>query len=273
MSPVTPTATGIQYGSGFRFGAAFALNAAGRIAGNSSSIPYMGSTFVGGKVWNLTVPKPRELYHVNADRVGAVDFLPPLTAATGVLNVSAANQVLDAILTGNKQVQIGQSETLAYLSSNQGYEPIIALHLWQQSLDSVNRLRAWRSFMIPRAKAIPINSGMADKEVDGQYDIMINPSSTDIFGLALSVATDGCTDAQLFEAMSLGRPAIAAWVGDGYTTDFTFPAGYTPTIDVQSVACYVNGVLQSAGITVSVTKIHFTSAPAALADITVFWEF
>jgi hypothetical protein len=270
---VTPTATGIQYGSGFRYGAAFALNTAGRIAGNSSSVPYMGSTFVGGKVWNLTVPKPRELYHVNADRVGAVDYLPPLTAATGVLNVSAANQVLDAILTGNKQVQIGQSETLAYLSSNQGYEPIIALHLWQQSLDSVSRLRSWRSFMIPRAKAVPINSGMADKEVDGQYDIMCNPSSVDMFGLALSVATDGCTDAQLFEVHSTGRPAIAAWVGDGYTTDFTFPAGYTPTIDVLSVACYVQGALQVAGITVSTTKIHFTSAPAALADITVFWEF
>ena len=271
---MTPSATtGIQYGSGFRYGAAFALNVNGRIAGNSSSIPYMGSTFVGSKTWNLKVPTPREVYHINADRVGAADFLPPLTTATGTLNVSAANQVLDAILTGNKQVQIGESNTLAYLSSNQGYEPDIALHLWQQSLDSASRLRNWRSFMIPRARAIPINSGFADKEVDGQYSILLKPSNEDIFGLALTNATDGCTDAQLFEAMSVGRPAIAAWVGDGYTTDFTFPAGYTPTIDVLSVACYVNGVLQSAGITVSTTKIHFTSAPAALADITVWWEF
>ena len=196
-----------------------------------------------------------------------------LTAATATLSVSAANQVLDAILTGNKQVQIGEANTLAYLSSNQGYEPLVGLLLWQQSLDSASRLRNWRSFMIPRAKAIPHNSGMADKEVDGMYDVLIIPSNEDMFGLAFSIATDGCTDAQLIEAMSAGRPAIAAWVGDGYTTDFTFPAGYTPTVDVQSVACYVNGVLQSGGITVSTTKIHFTAAPAALADITAWWEF
>ena len=271
MTP--PVTTGIQYGSGFRFGAAYSLNANGRLAGNSSSIPYMGSTFVGSKTWQLTVPKPRELYHINADRVGAVDFLPPETAATGTLTVSAANQVLDAILTGNKQVQIGEANTLAYLSSNQGYEPFIGLILWQQSLDSASRLRKWRSFMIPRAKAIPINSGFADKEVDGSYDVMINPSNVDMFGLVLTVSTDGCTDAQLFEAMTTGRPAIAAWVGDGYTTVFTFPAGYTPTVDVQSVAVYINGVLTTTGVTVSTASVTISPAPAALADIDIWWEW
>lgn len=268
------TASGIQYGSGFRYGAVYEIDqVTGRLKGTSASTPYMGVTFKGAKAWNLAIPKQRRIFHIDADRVGAADFLPPTEAASATIMTSADNMVMDQILTGNKQVAIAQANSIADLTSNQGFEPLIALLLWQQSLDSTSRLRTWRSFLIPRAKAIPLLSGFADKEVDTTYDILMTPSSTNIFGVALTALTDGATDAQLFRAMTSGRPAIGAWLGDGATVDFTFPAGYTPTIDTGSVAVFVNGVLISAGITVITTKVTFAVAPALDADINIFWEY
>jgi hypothetical protein len=268
------TASGKQYGSGFRCGVAYEIDqTTGRLKGTSPSVPYMGVRFVGAKSWNLNIPKQRKIFHIDADRVGAADFLPPTETASASIAVSADNMALDEILTGNKQVVVGEAETLAVLTSNQGYEPLIALHLWQQSLDTASRLRAWRSWLIPRAKAIPMDSGFADKEVDGQYDVMMTPSNTTIFGVNLSTAIDGATDSQLFKAMTAGRPAIGAWLADGYTLDFTFPAGYTPAISTAKVAVYVNGVLKSSGITVVTTKVTFAVAPLANDDVDIFWEY
>ena len=273
--------TGIQYGSGFRFGLAYELNTAGRLKGLSAVSAYQGLPFVGGKAWNLTIPKQRRINHMNADRVGAADFLPPSEAASGTIVVSADNQQMDAILTNNKQVIIGQASTQAMLSSQQGFEPLIALLLWQQSLDSVSRLRAWRSFLVPRAKAIPLGSGFADREVDGTYDVLMTPSSTNIFGAALTALTDGATDTQLFRAMTAGRPAICAWIGDGYTVDFVFPTGsdplapivQSPTIDVNSVTVWKNGVKLSTGFTVTTLKVTLGVAPLVTDDINIFWEY
>ena len=269
-----PNSTGIQYGSGFRQGLVYAIDqTTGRLKGTSASVPYMGIPLTGGKTWDLTIPKQRRIFHINADRVGAADFLPPTEAASATINTSADNMVLDEVLTGNKKVIIGDAATIADLTSQQGFEPLVALLLWQQSLDSVTRLRTWRSFLIPRAKAIPMLSGFADKEVDSSYDVMMTPSSTNIFGVNLSDAIDGSTDAQLFRAMSKGRPAIGAWLGDGYTVDFTFPAGYTPTIDVTSIAVYVNGAAVSAGLTKTTTKVTFNVAPLANDDVDIFWQY
>lgn len=267
-------ASGIQYGSGFRFGAVYEIDqTTGRLKGTSSSTPYMGVRFVGAKAWNLSIPKQRRIFHIDADRVGAADFLPPTETASATISVSADNMPLDQILTGNKQVTMGEADTIASLTSNQGFEPLVALLLWQQSLDSTTRLRTWRSYLIPRAKAIPMESGFADKEVDGSYDVMMTPTSTNIFGASLSTSIDGATDAQLFRTMTKGRPAIAAWLGDGYVDTFTFPSGYTPTINTASVVVYVNGVVQTSGFTVSTTAVTFTTPPAANADINIFWEF
>ncbi|HMV28805.1 MAG TPA: hypothetical protein PKE23_05420, partial [Anaerolineales bacterium] len=116
-------------------------------------------------------------------------------------------------------------------------------------------------------------SGFADKEVDGTYDVMMTPSSQNIFGAAMTKEEYGATDAQLFRAMTKGRPKLAAWLGDGYVDTFTFPTDYSPAISVDSVVVYVDGVLVSAGITVTTTNVVFDTAPVAGADINIFWQY
>ena len=272
--------SGIQYPSGFRFGAAYAIDqTTGRLKGTSASIPYTGERFVGAKAWTLSIPKQRRIFHVDADRVGAADFLPPTETASGQIAVSADNMTLDEILTGNKKVTIGNAATIAAQTSNQGFEPFVGLLLWQQSINYVSRLRTWRSFLIPRAKAVPMDAGAGDKEVDGNYDILMTPSTANMFGVNITTAIDGATDAQYFKTMTSGRPMIAAWIGDGYTDEFTLQYNVNgtltaaPAIDVASIAVYVNGVLQSSGITKVASKFTFDTAPLVTDDIAAFWEY
>ena len=270
------TSSGKMYPSGTRYGVVFELNTNGRIKGTSGTVPYTGLRFIGQKAFSVSIPKQRQIFHIDADRVGAADFLPPTSTATAQINVSADDFELDTLLTGNKQVVIGEADTIASLTSNQGYEPIIACMFFQQAIDHVSRLRAWRSFLIPRAKAVPMYAGMGDKEIDGQFDVMMIPSTTNILGVSLSESIDGATDAQLFRAMTQGRPAIAAWTGNGYTQDFNLeqPSGTAaPALSTAKIAVYKNGTKLSAGFTSTVNKVTFTVAPLITDDICIFWEF
>ena len=129
-------ASGIQYPVGFRYGVLFAIDQiTGRIKATSASIPYQGVDFAGKKAWSLTIPPQRRIDHINADRVGASDFLPPVTGASGKINVSADNMPLDQIATSNLMVTVGEAEKISMLSSNQGYENYVALFLYQQAED------------------------------------------------------------------------------------------------------------------------------------------
>lgn len=267
-------ASGIQYPVGFRYGVLFAIDQiTGRIKATSASIPYQGVDFAGKKAWSLTIPPQRRIDHINADRVGASAFLPPVTGASGKINVSADNMPLDQIATSNLMVTVGEAEKISMLSSNQGYENYVALFLYQQAEDYLTRLRTWRSFLIPRAKVVPLNGGFADREVDLVYDILITPSSTDIFGVAKTAVIDGNIDAQLDRLMTQGVPAIAAWIGNTYTVDFAFPADKSPARDTSSIAVFKNGVAVVAGITKTLTKVTFGVAPLTTDDIDILWEY
>jgi len=265
------------YPSGDRFGAIFELDqTTGRVKGVSATTPYTGSRIVGKKAFALSIPKFRKIYHIDADRVGVADFLPPTEGASATINASADDFSLDALISGNKEVAIGESVQIASLTSNQGFEPIVGLFMWQQAIDHVNRLRAWRSFLVPRAKVVAMYSGMGDKEIDTQFDTVMIPSTTTMFGVSLSTSIDGGTDSQLFRLASRGRPAMAFWVGDGYTTEFNLeqPAGTAaPALSTAKIAVYVDGVLQSSGYTATVNKVTFSSAPLAGKDIGIYWEF
>lgn len=273
MTVINPT----LYPSGDRFGAIFELDqTTGMIKATSATTPYTGVRIVGKKAFALSIPKFRKIYHIDADRVGVADFLPPTEGAGASINASADDFNLDAMISGNKKVTIGEAVQIAGLSSNQGYEPVVGLFLFQQAIDAVARLRAWRSFLIPRAKIVQQSAGMGDREIDTQYDCVLIPSTTTIMGVSLSTSIDGGTDAQLFRLASRGRPAIAAWIGDGYTTTFNLeqPTGVAaPALSTDKLVVYKNGVVLSAGLSKTVNDFTITGAPLSTDVIGAFWEY
>jgi hypothetical protein len=266
--------TGAGYGGGLRGGRAYELNTAGRVKGTSATVPYMGVALVGAKNLNLSIPKQRRLNHIDADRVAAADFLPPTEAASSNLTIAAKNIPLEAILTGNKARVIGEANSLGALTSNQGYEPLLGMYVYQESLDITSRLRRWNNILVARAKLIPMDGGFSDKESENNYDVLFTPSSTDLFGCTLTITADNETDEQYRTMMTEGLFALAAWIGDSYTDTFTFPVGYTPAKSAAKVAVYLNGVLQTAyEVTAGTTNIVFDTPPDANDDITVKWEY
>ena len=264
--------SGQLYGGGFRVGYVYKLNANNRIAGNSSSIPYMGVALSGVKSFALTEPKQRVLNHINADRVGAADFLPPLSIAEAALGASADDQQMDALITATTQTFIGEAAVLGHLTSNQGYEPIVAFLVCQQAEEYTTRARVWHSYVGNKCKIIPHSAQYGDKEMDRTFDLVFIPTNQNIMGTAYTIVANGYTDAQYDDWMTQGLPAIAAWQGDGYTTTFTFPTGFTPAVSASKVVVCINGVVTSAGVSATVTGVTITPAPAALADITIKWE-
>src|SRR5689334_3069989 len=97
----------ILYPSGDRYGVVFELDqTTGMIKATSATTPYTGMRFVGKKAFALTIPKFRKIYHIDADRVGVADFLPPTEGAGATINASADDFNLDALVSGNKEVTI-----------------------------------------------------------------------------------------------------------------------------------------------------------------------
>ncbi len=266
-------ALGQLYGGGFRLGYIFALNANGRIAGNSPTTPYQGVPLTGAKTFALTEPKMRVLNHMDGDRVRAADFLPPTAVAEATITVSAVDQLLQQLITGNKQVFKGEAATIGRLTSQQGYEPIVAILVCQQAEDYISRLRVWHSYVIARSKLIPHSPQFLDREADGNYDAVLIPSSFDIMGVQFTLPINGFTDAQYDDWDTIGLPAIAAWQGDGTTTVFPFPAAQSPALATAKIQVVKNGVIVAAGLTLSVTSVTFGTPPALNDDITIKWEY
>ena len=265
--------SGQLYAGGFRLGYVYKLNANNRIAGTSASVPYMGVSLTGVKSFALTEPKQRVLNHLGADRVVAADFLPPTSVAEAALGASADDQQMDALITNTTQTFIGEAAVLGHLTSNQGYEPIVGCLVCQQAEDATTRQRVWHSYVVAKAKIIPHSAQYADKEMDRTFDLVFIPTNQNLMGIAYTIAANNYTDDQYDDWTTQGLPALAAWVGDGYTTTFTFPVGFTPAVSVAKIVVCVNGVATVAGITLSATNVVFSPAPAALADITIKWEF
>jgi len=267
-------ASGQLYAGGFRLGYVFAMNnTTGRIAGNSASIPYQGVALTGVKTFALTEPKQRVLNHIGADRVVAADFLPPETVAEAALGASADDQLMDALITAVTQTFLGEAAVLPHLTSQQGYEPIVGFLVCQQAEDAVTRQRVWHSYVGAQAKIIPHSAAYADKETDRTFDLVFIPTAHTIMGVAYTQLLNGMLDAQYEDWNSQGLPGLMAFVGDGYTTLFPFPAGKTPAISTSKVVVTVNGVVTAIGVTATVTGVTISPAPAALADIDIKWEY
>jgi hypothetical protein len=264
--------SGIQLAVGTRYACVFELDTTYGTPKATNTTAYMGVSFQGPKAFALTVSEPRKIAHVGGDRLLAMDFLPTLEPSTAELRVPHDNQVLDALLTDVTRVtSIGEASMLATQTDKQGYEPTVALLLYQQSVDSASRLRRWRSFLIPRCRIIPLPGGMGDNPEDTRYMVAITPTTQHVWGTAMTEAKDGAIEAQIIRMMTEGLPRIATFIGDNTEDEFLFPVDQ-PALSAAKVWVWVNDVEVTAAITKTTTKVTFTTPPAASARVVIFYE-
>lgn len=265
--------SGQHYGVGLRYATVFQLNSSGLpLAGGVPAVATEGYEVYGANAWELTIPEVRRINHPGNDRLMAMDFLPPIEAASGVLRGAALDQILAAMLTNVNEWDIGYMNLLPIMTEQQGSEPDVALFLYQQTLDRATKLRRWRFHIIPKAKCTPVTQGMSEANAVMAYNIGMNPTTKHLWGTTLSVNTEGCTELAVVEGMSEGRPKIVAWLADGAENEFDLPSD-KPATAANRITVWVDGVLEDGSPTKTVTKVTFGSPPADDAVVVALYEF
>jgi len=262
--------TGKQLAVGLRHAVIFELDTNGYPAATGTGA-YEGFNVVGPKTYTLTIPDVRKITHTGADRALALDFLPSLEAMSAELQVANNDLPLNAVLTGVSTFVIGESTLMPWNTDQQGYEPTVAMLLYQQTLETSTKLRNWRFHMIPKARVIPAPDGMNENAGVTKYSIAPSPSTKHIWGTALAVLTEGATESTVIEGQSEARPVIVTFKGDNTTTAFLFPVD-KPASTVAKVKVWVNGVL-TVPSPLAVTGFSISPAPASGAMIVAFYEY
>lgn len=265
--------TGEMYAVGARRAILFQLNAAGYpLAGAPAETPYEGIELLGIKSFELSFPAVRKITHSGNDRVMAYDFLPAIEGAGGALVVAGRDLGMDAMVAGVKEVTLAETKFLAQITDQQGAEPDVALFICQQAKDASSRSRRYRYQIIPKCVVSAVPPGMNENPAESRYEIAISPTTKHLWGLAFTIATDGCLEAGVVEGMAEKRPNIVAWLADGTENEFLFPLS-KPAVSVAKIhATYVDGVLTVPDI-ITVTKLTFTVAPTIGKTIVTIYEY
>jgi len=268
----------IASGVGFRNLRVFALDpTTGLIAATSASTVYEGVLVSGVKTLTINDPEPRLITHVGDDAPFALDVLPPLEAVTGSLTTAKQNDTLDAVLTPLKSFTVGETKMFPVGTDKRGFEVAVGALAYRQTEDtdptsSTFGRRNWQFKIMPQAIFIPLESGYTDAPEDRTYTLLPGFSTKQLWGTALSLATEGCLRSQVMRGISQYKPKIVAWLGDNSTTVFSFPTD-APAAATSKIAIWLDGVLRTTNLTLTTTSITFTASPPGTGvNMTVLYE-
>lgn len=265
-----PTEKTLNYG--LRYASVFALNANGSPAATDEN-PYEGLQFKGSTAFELNIPDARKITGLGEDGVTQVVWLPPNEAIDGRLNVEASDPALISMLDGINIVTEGEF-TLAGMGTNkQGFEPQVAMLLYQAARGLETGKTYWHSYIIPSAQVIRKGHGMNAEKGVTVYQVAPNKTTKHLWEKEFEEATEGFINAQVIEAWSNNPLRITSFLGDNATTEFLFPLNF-PTVNVASIRVYVDGVLiDPADYTPATDGITFDVAPAANKRIVVLRDY
>jgi hypothetical protein len=255
----------------------FALNSSGLPAAPSGGLVYEGVHVTGVKELTITDPEPQRIQHVGDDRVFATDILPPTDAISGSLSVGKVNDALDAVLTGQSSYTIGEAKGFAIGTNKRGYEAQVGMLLFRQSQDTTPGSttygkRYWESRIIPKARVVPLEGAMNASPETRAYSIYPNIVTAHLWGTALASGTEGCTEMQMERLVTEYPPRLVAFNAEAAQVEFLFDTDEAAVSTDKIHAVWVDGVIQTSGITKATTKITFTSAPGAGKLVVVLYE-
>jgi hypothetical protein len=186
------------------------------------------------------------------------------------LKVSDYRFDIHSLVTGMAIGSVGEAREIAHVTDLSGYEPLVALLLYQQSQDLDSGEITWHSYVIPKCRCLPSASGMNANAGEISYQVVPKIVTARLWGKALVKASDGYARAAFFEYDSEGIPAIVSWLGDGSETEFLFPAG-EEALSEDKIEVYQNRVLAT-GITPALDGVTFGTEPADEDVVTAWYE-
>ncbi len=266
-------------GAGYRHGQIMVLGSDGYpIAAGTKTDVYEGLAIERGRELTINFPEPRIIAHRGDDVVFALQMLPPDTAVTGALRTGIEDLALEQALTGNKVVTVGEINLINVATNLAGFENQVAVIAQQPGQPGGKGaadagVAGWNQIIFPKAWLIPRTGGMseANNPYEKNYTLSPTMSSKYPWGLAMTANADGCLSSFFQKGNSQYPMWWANFKGDNSTLVFSFSASYQ-AVSTSKMAVYVNGVLQTSGITKATDKITFSVAPADNANIAVIYE-
>lgn len=267
--------TGTLYGVGAKHARVYDLDANGVPDATSATVPYEGVQIPGLKAFEMTIPDARRIAHVGDDAVQAQDILPRTEVSSGVIRFAGDNHAAYATFTGTKVAAIGDASVIGYATDLQGYEPAIALLVYQQAKSGTTRV--WRNYLVPNCQAIFNPNSMNENPAEFEASLIPSAATSHIWGLALADGVEGYTRAEIMESVTTDVPHIAAWLANNSATEFPFHASR------QSTKVHVVCTITTAGVVTDVTgagvttlgtdKITITGPLAAGVKVVAFYSY
>ncbi len=266
----------IRSGVGFRWCQVLAMNATGYPAATDTS-EYAGLRISGARSLTINDPEPQQIIHLGDDRPFALDVLPPTEPITGELTVSKINDVVDAILTDDVSVTVGETKVFGIGTDNRGDENQVILLAYRQTLDtdpasSAYGSRRWEFRLFPKVFVIPREGGLVEAPEERMYTVRPQFVKQYPWGVSFAVGTEGFEQAQGFRGISEFKPRLVAFqasttAAETFTFSTDFPAQATGKISVWNDGTNWTG-------TATLATATFALEPAtATAFIVVFYEY
>jgi hypothetical protein len=242
----------------------------------SGSVGYYGALHSGARVLTINDPTPRIISHIGDDGVFGVQVLPPTEVMNGELQVDKTNDIVDAIASAVKRVTIGESNLFLQATDKRGFENPLAALAYSASQDADPDSASfgsqlWDFRIIPQAIVFPRESGYGQEDNVRQYSFTPMFATAYPWGVKYTDAVEGCLRSQMARGNSQGKPNMVSYLGDGATVGFPFDSS-KPAKSITKVTVWVDGVLKTTGISVSVRGVSFAAAPASASVVVVFYE-
>lgn len=268
-------------GVGFRWCQIFALDANGFLAAPDENA-YEGVQVSGVRSLTLDIPESQQINHVGDDRIFAVDSLPPTESVTGQLVTGKNNFTVDALLTGANVVTKNEKLLFGRATDLQGSEVQVCVLAWRQALNTTpgeSRTRVWDVRLLPVCQLIPMSPSFAQSDPEEMtYTIRPQVVAKYPWGTAFATGTEGFTEAQILDGITVGKPKLIAFLGDNSTVAFSLPASYPASATTKmTVWHYVTSTGVTTDVTGTVTlavgSVTFGAAPATGDIVTVYYEY
>lgn len=261
------TPSGISSGVGFRYLQVFALDTNGIIAATSTTAMYTGVQVSGARAMTVNDPEPIQIVHIGDDRPYALDVLPPKEPITGEVRVTKQNDVIDGILTANKQVTLGDMKLFPIGTDRRGDESQVCILAYREGEEtdpsSANfGARNWQMRLFPRSFLIPREGSFDDNPEERPYTFRPQFATKYPWGVSFSTTTEGGSMAQGLRGVSEYKPVIGAYKTDNTQTSFTLSPAATGTAKISVFLVNSSGVgAASTPTTVGTGSLVYTTAP------------
>lgn len=225
---------------------------------SSNATAYDGLSVGGPVLFTYEPPDPESIAHPGNNQVLQRDVLPSLEASSGSLEVSRSDVDTIAALTNvNVFNPVTDINSIAWQTNQQGTEPTVGLLVYAQAKTAAG-LRAWSTFVFPKAVIIPKPKGMSREQANHAYFVQPQSAAKHVYGVALNATDDGCTSAEVIEYQSNYRLHVAGWTTTSTETDYNFASGLKYTNNGSAgIIVTKNGVKMTYGATADAT--HYTA--------------